>query len=48
MSPIIHFETDTSVSIIRSAVVNAINFTLYEGLRKRIAAWETGSSTIGQ
>jgi hypothetical protein len=40
---------NSSVSIIRSAVVNAINFTLYEGVRKRITAWEKESSgTIGQ
>ncbi len=38
-----------SVSIVRSAVVNAINFTLYEGVRKRITAWEREpSATIGQ
>ena len=40
---------NSSVSIIRSAVVNAINFTLYEGVRKRINAWEKESSgSIGQ
>jgi len=38
------------VSIMRSAIVNAINFVLYEGVRKRIIAWEqesSSSSTIG-
>jgi solute carrier family 25 carnitine/acylcarnitine transporter 20/29 len=40
--------SDDRVSIMRSAIVNAINFTLYEGVRKKITAWEQeSSSTIG-
>jgi hypothetical protein len=47
--PLSYGGNNGSVSIFRSAVVNAINFTLYEGVRKRITAWERESSdSIGQ
>jgi hypothetical protein len=34
---------DCRVSILRSALVNAINFTVYESLRKEIAVWDAES-----
>jgi hypothetical protein len=34
---------DGRVSILRSALVNAINFTVYESLRKEIAVWDAES-----
>lgn len=37
---------NSSVSIMRSAIVNAVNFSLYEGVKKKITAWE--ESEIGQ
>jgi hypothetical protein len=36
-------EVDSRVSILRSALVNAINFTVYESLRKEIALWDPES-----
>jgi len=32
-----------SVSIVRSGLVNAINFSLYEGVKRKITAWEPDS-----
>lgn len=37
-----------SVSILRSGMVNAINFTVYESLRKEIALWEKERQEIGR
>jgi hypothetical protein len=36
------------VSILRSGMVNAINFTVYESLRKEIAIWEKERHEIGR
>jgi hypothetical protein len=34
------FRANNRVSILRSGLVNSINFTLYESLRKHISVWE--------
>ena len=38
---------DCSVGVVRSALINAVNFTVYESLRKEISQWEKEES-IGQ
>jgi hypothetical protein len=40
---LLHYGVDIRVSILRSALVNAINFTVYESLRKEIALWDPES-----
>jgi hypothetical protein len=47
MSRKIH-RVNRSVSILRSGMVNAINFTVYESLRKEIALWEKERGEIGR
>ena len=43
-----HHRINGSVSIVRSGMVNAINFTVYESLRKEIALWEKNKGEIGR
>jgi hypothetical protein len=33
------------ISLVRTALINSINFTLYEGIKSKISAWE---ASIGQ